>query len=190
MKCGILNKRKNKIMPRRLSLTYYFVSQENNVRLTLFSAVSGDSMKTLVQQYVRGWISRNRQIYMDLANYDAHRRHLSLSTWANIVGTEGVHALPPPSRRVDDFKIVNPLAHVMRPELAHGAVKHTLNYINLSTQNLILFKIANHYDQDSAIGFVSRIIQEHLDRNWDSLYQPQIDFENFENWEKYNGHNN
>ena len=180
-------KGKNKIMPRRLSLTYYFVSQESDERLKLFSAVSGDSLKTLVQQYVRGWISRNRQTYMELANYDAKRREIPLSLWASVVAEEGVHALPPPNKKIS-FNVINPLAHVMRPELSHGAVKHTLNYINLSTQNLILFKIANHYDQDSAIGFVSRIIQEHLDRNWDNLYQPQVDFENWESWNKYDGY--
>lgn len=173
----------NKLMPRRLSLTYYFVSKENDVKLKLFTSVSGDSLKTLVQQYIRGWISRNRQAYMALAMYDAERREIPLPNWARIIAEEGIHVLPPPKKHID-FNVSNPLAHVMRPELSHGAVKHTLNYVNLSTQNLVLFKIANYYDQDSAIGFVSRIIQEHLDRNWEKLYQPQIDFENFNNWEE------
>ena len=181
MRYDILEK-KNKIMPKRLSLTYYFVSQENDKRLRLFMNASGDSLKTLVQQYIRGWISRNRQIYMALARYDAERREISLPFWARTIAEEGIHALPPPKKQID-FSIINPLIHITRPELSHGAIKHTLNYVNLSTQNLILFKIANYYDQDSAIGFVSRIIQEHLDRNWDKLYQPQVNFESFDNWE-------
>lgn len=168
-------------MPRRLSLTYYFVSQQNDEKLNLFMAASGDSRKNLVQQYVRGWLSRNRETYMELARYDAQRRGLELPTWASMVAKEGMHVLPEPVKEID-FAVTNPLSNVVRPEPSNGAVKHTINYINLATQNLVLFKVANYYDQDSVIGFVSRIIQEHLDRNWGKLYQPQIDFENFENW--------
>lgn len=176
--------RKEKItyMTRRLSLTYYFVSKQNDERLHSFMAVSGDSLKILVQQYVRGWLSRNREIYMELAHYDAERRNLKFPTWASMVVEGGMHVLPQPVKEID-FTVVNPLANVVRPEPSNGAVKHTLNYINLATQNLILFKVANYYDQDSQIGFISRIIQEHLDRNWEKLYQPQIDAERFENWE-------
>ncbi|WP_245912370.1 hypothetical protein [Brunnivagina elsteri] len=46
----------------------------------------------------------------------------------------------------------------------------------------VLLKIVVYYDRDGAIGFVSRIVKEHLDRNWDKLYAPQVEAENFETW--------
>jgi hypothetical protein len=58
-----------------------------------------------------------------------------------------------------------------------------INHIMLGTQNLALLRVGIHYDRDNSIGYVSRIVKEHFDRQWDKLYLPQVQAESFENWE-------
>jgi hypothetical protein len=47
---------------------------------------------------------------------------------------------------------------------------------------MAFLRVAILYDRDSSINFVSRIVREHLSRNWDKLYLPQVEAEDFENW--------
>jgi len=49
-------------------------------------------------------------------------------------------------------------------------------------QNLVLFRVAIHYDRDNSIDVTSKIVKEHFNRNWDKLYLSQVKAENFENW--------
>jgi hypothetical protein len=59
-----------------------------------------------------------------------------------------------------------------------------LNYIELGRQNIALFKVAVFYDGNGVIKFISRIVQEHIDRNWDTLYAAQVAAEHNNDWLK------
>jgi hypothetical protein len=160
-------------------LSYYYVSPQDGKRIDSFRELSGDSEKALVTQYVRGWIARNRDYYLHLAKTDAAAREISFRQWGEAVFKDGVECLPAYKQEVKNLPS-NPLWDI---SLAPDATeRRALNYITLGTQNLVLLKIAVYYDRDGAIGFVSRIVKEHLDRNWDKLYAPQIEAENFETW--------
>ena len=165
-------------MAHKYLLAYYYTSPQDAERIDAFRNLSGDSEKNLITQFVRGWIGRNRECYLNLAKFDAEKREISFRQWAEIVVMEGVEALPPYKHEVRDIP-ENPLKDVV---LSPDLVKRGINYIMLGTQNLALLKNAIHYDRDNAVGFVSRIIKEHLDRNWVKLYLPQVEAENFETW--------
>lgn len=166
------------IMAERFIISYYYVSPQDSEKIAAFRECSGDSEKTLITQYVRGWIGRNRDYYLDLARKDAAARKISFQHWGETVVQQGIEALPPYQQELTNIS-PSPLRDVA---LAPSAERKALNYLSLGKQNLALLRVGVHYDRDNAIGFVSRIVKEHLDRNWDKLYASQVEAENFENW--------
>lgn len=165
-------------MSEKFTLTYYYVSPQDSKRIEDFKNCSGDSEKTLVTQYVRGWLSRNRDYYLDLARMDANARAIPFRQWGETVVTQGVEALPEYKEEIKNIPS-NPLRDIA---LSPDAIRKGINYIALGRQNLALLRVAILYDRDNAIGFVSRIVKEHLTRNWEKLYLPQVEAEDFENW--------
>jgi hypothetical protein len=162
----------------KYNLGYYYVSPQDAEKMEAFRKLSGDAETTLITQYVRGWIGRNRDYYLQLARTDAAARETSFSHWGETVYKEGIEALPPYKKDIGNIP-PNPLRDVALPP---NVIKKQVSPIYLGTQNLVLLKVGIYYDRDSSVGFVSRIIQEHLDRNWDKLYLPQVLAENFSNW--------
>jgi hypothetical protein len=165
-------------MAQKFLIAYYYVSPQDAERIEAFKTLSGDSEKNLITQYVRGWIGRNRDYYLKLARMDAEARGMSFRQWGEIVVGDGIEALPPYKLEIKNIP-PNPLQNIV---LSPDTIRKAINYITLGVQNLALLRVAIHYDRDNAIGFVSRIVKEQLDRNWDKLYAPQVEAENFENW--------
>lgn len=170
-------------MAYRFPMTYYYINPENHERLTAFREASGDSEKTLITQYVRGWLGRNRRYYTDLAKMDIGKREIDEDKWVQTIVEEGVEALPPHKQAISASDIpTNPLAHIILP--ANNMVQRWLNYIELGKQNIALLRIAILYDGGSVTKFISRIVQEHIDRNWDNLYADQVAAEHSNDWLK------
>jgi hypothetical protein len=165
-------------MAEKFTLTYYYVSPQDAKRIEDFKDCSGDSEKTLVTQYVRGWLSKNRDYYLCLARMDAEARDIPFRKWGEIVVSEGIEALPEYKKEIKGIP-PNPLRDVV---VSPDSIRKGINYIALGKQNLALLRVGILYDRDNAIGFVSRIVKEHLARNWDKLYAPQVEAENFETW--------
>lgn len=159
-------------------MTYYYVAPQDLKRIEVFKACAGDSEKTLITQYVRGWISRNRDYYLNLARMDAEARGVSFKLWGETVVASGIEELPSYCKEIKNIP-PSPLNSVA---LSPDSIRKGVNYIVLGKQNLALLRVGIHYDRDNALGFVSRIVKEHLDRNWEKLYEPQVQAENFENW--------
>jgi hypothetical protein len=162
----------------RFTLAYYYATPQDTERIAAFRKLSGDSEKSLITQFVRGWIGRNRDYYLGLARNDAIARDMSFRDWGETIVTKGVEALPPYQQEIKDIS-PNPLREIV---LTPDAIRNPINYISLGTQNMAFLRVAILYDRDSSINFVSRIVREHLSRNWDKLYAPQVEAENFENW--------
>jgi hypothetical protein len=165
-------------MAERFIISYYYVSPQDFERIEAFRDCSGDSEKTLITQFVRGWLGRNRDYYLDLARKDAIAREISFQEWGKTVISEGIEFLPPYKQELNNIS-PSPLREIT---LTPSAERKALNYISLGKQNLALLRVGVHYDRDNAIGFVSRIVKEHLDRNWEKLYAPQVKAENFTHW--------
>jgi hypothetical protein len=165
-------------MAIRFNLAYYYVSPEDLARIEAFRECSGDSEKYLVTQYVRGFIGRNRQYYESIARYDAQTRGLTFRQWGEIVTAKGIEELPEHKEELKQ-SFDNPLKDI---DLAPTVKRRTLNYITLGLQNTAYLRVGIYYDRDSAVNYVSKIVKEHLSRNWDALYKSQVEAENFENW--------
>ena len=166
-------------MARQFAVTYYYVTPEDDKKMTTFGEVSGDSFKTLVTQYVRGWIGRNRDYYLDLAKRDAEARELSSEQWVDIMLDQGIEGLPDYKHQMEVSSSL--LKNIVLPS-SSDLVKRQINYILLTEQNLALLRIGIFYDRDSTVGFISRIIKEHLQRNWEKLYLPQVEASKSKKW--------
>lgn len=157
---------------------------EHDKKLTAFSQASGDSRQTLLMQFTRGWLSRNRDYYDRLAKLDISRRNISADKWVEIVLNKGFDALP--NNRQPLFDIPkNPLGHIILPSTVE---KRTIKYIKLSRRNAIALRTAIYFDGADNNVFFSRIAFEHLERNWDNLYASQVEAEYSNEWLK-NGNN-
>ncbi len=167
-------------MFHKYDLNYYYVSLDHAAKITKFQEVTGDSEVGLITQFVRGWIGRNRPYYTDLAKFDASCRGICLSEWGKIVVFEGMDKLPP---------LINYQAFpnaLLLPELdfpADSVSRRGLKIIKLSMQNVAFLKLAVYYERVEKAILVSKIIKEHLDRNWDTLYEPQVQAEDFTSWD-------
>jgi hypothetical protein len=162
----------------KFNCAYYYVSPQDAEKIEAFKKVSFDTETTLITQYIRGWIGRNRDYYLQLARLDATAREISFRQLGEIVYSSGVEALPPYKKDIENVPS-SPLREVV---LAPNVIKRKVSPIGLGVQNLVLLKIGIYYDREDKVGFVSRIVKEHLDRNWDKLYASQVAAENFENW--------
>ena len=171
---------KVKNFANRFKFSYYYVTEEDYKKISNFKIASGDTEKDLVNQYVRGWISRNRQYYSDLAKHDAKCRGMSYADWAQIVYFKGMKALPEYIQALGSIP-TDPLLNIpLYPDVSQ---KRVINYITLAKENLIFLKVGIYYDGDNPVSYISRIVKEHLQRNWEKLYAPQIAAEDLTRWE-------
>jgi hypothetical protein len=169
-------------MAIKFNLSYYYITEENDSKLLQFSEASSDTRQTLIMQYVRGWIGRNRTYYTNLARLDCAKRKMNYTDWTKIVVDEGFSGLPSYQTSIAEGEIpTNPLAHIVLPS---EILNKSINYIFLSRQNYILLRTAIYYDGGKISAYISRIIQEHIQRNWDALYLPQIQAEHSDDWLK------
>ncbi|PHK43852.1 hypothetical protein VF13_24820, partial [Nostoc linckia z16] len=56
-----------------------------------------DSRQTLVMQYVRGWLGRNRKYYEQLAKIDVAKREMDIDEWVNVVINDGFAEVKEPT---------------------------------------------------------------------------------------------
>lgn len=178
---------------------YYYISEADLARIEAFRVASGDKEKVLLNQYVRGWLGRNRDRLMRLAVADCDHRNatmteseretlpensegervLSFSQWGRIVVGKGYKALPG-----------QPLPQPLEPEplmlnrVALPKTKRNVNSITLSQQNLALLRVAVFYAGCSLVEYLSRVVAEHLSRNWDKLYASQVEADDISTWDK------
>lgn len=164
----------------RLPIAYYYSTPGDKARMQAFKAVSGDSETVLVMQFVRGWIGRNREYYWDLAKLDARTRKLDMTEWGRIVLDGGMDALPAYQESLPNIP-PDPLQHVTLPPTVE---RRPMTHIKLGNQNAALVKVGAFYANDAVVQFISRIVYEHLQRNWERLYKQQIEMDNLQNWGK------
>ncbi|MBD2565279.1 MULTISPECIES: transposase [Nostoc] len=167
-------------MAYQFNLSYYYITQEHDDYLTAFSEASGDSRQTLIMQYVRGWLGRNRSYYEALARLDVAKRGISIDEWVSTVVSQGFDALPDYKQPIINGEISqNPLGHIILPS---NTIKRESNYISLTKQNFVLLRTAIHFDGGRIAHFISKVIYEHLLRNWQALYANQVSAETSNNW--------
>lgn len=167
-------------MAIRFGLSRYYITEENDKRLLEFGEASGDTRQTLIMQFTRGWLGLNRNYFINLAKLDCHKRGMTHDGWATLVVDKGFSGLIDYKFPILEGEIpANPLSHIVLPS---QVIEKSVNYITLSRQNYILLRTAIHFDGSGISAYISRIIHEHLQRNWDKLYVPQMEAEQSNNW--------
>lgn len=161
-------------------LGYYYVSADHAKKIDDFKRTSADKETVLINQFVRGWLGKNRGFCLDLARFDAAAREMKFGEWAKFVHEKSMRELPLPKQ---ELKLpLSPLAHINLPA-KEELVRRKVNNIVLGVQNLVLFKLIEYYFYGGKpIDFVSDIVTEHLDRLWEPLYASQVAADNFDNW--------
>lgn len=169
-------------MTVKFYVSRYYITSENHQRLLAFTNSCGDKRPTLIMQFIRGWLSLNREYYTRLAKADKEGRLLTSENWVGILLDEDFKVID------DVYPIVNPqeitepdpMRNVFLPKVPQMTL--ACSVINLSRQNYLLLKTAIYYHGVSSSVFVSKIIHEHMQRNWARLYQPQIAADMYDTW--------
>lgn len=171
------------LVAQTFSASYYYASPEDHEKIQLFLKVSGDSESGLVNQYTRGFIGIHRESYFKpLAKLDAWARGLTSEEWVSIILTSGMEGMPGYQREIDINQMPhNPLTLVNVPP-QETRLRRSLNGLKLSAQNKAYLLLGNYYDKDSTSGYLSRIVKEHLERNWQKLYVPQVEAAQSKTW--------
>lgn len=161
-------------------LGYYYVTPDHAKKIDDFKWTSADMETVLVNQFVRGWLGKNRDFCHGLAKSDAVARGMKFSDWARFVYTEGLQELPPYK---DEFKLSGLPLQSMNLTIKEHLVRRKVNNLTLGVQNVVFFKlIEHHYYTGKTIDFVSDIVADHLNRLWEPLYASQIAANDFDNW--------
>ena len=121
------------LMAERFIISYYYLSPQDAERIEAFRVCSGDSEKTLITQYVRGWIGRNRDYYLSLARKDAAAREISFQEWGEIVVHQGIEKLP---QYKQELIRASPLVPYEILQQSPSADRKALNYVSIGKQNM------------------------------------------------------
>ncbi|WP_375497595.1 hypothetical protein [uncultured Nostoc sp.] len=107
---------------------------------------------------------------------------LRIDDWLETVVNQGFEALPDYKTPIINHEILpNPLKRIILPAKMD---RKDINYIFLIKQNYVLLRTVVYYDGSKIAQYLSRIVYEHLQRNWELLYAPQVAGETSNNWLK------
>lgn len=167
-------------MAHNIRIPRYYITKIDNKRMREFEAISGDSRYQLINQFIRGLLSKHRDYYVLLAKMDREARGISPQKWIDIIMSEGYEGLPPYQEVVSPPLEADPL---FRIELPDNALQMCGNYVKLSQQNCLLFKTLVHYSPEGTMAkAVGKIIREHVDRTWYKIYYPQVKAADSSDW--------
>lgn len=148
-------------MTIKYSIQYYYLPRDSYSLIEEFLKCSGDYEKRLITEYLCDWIDCNREYYLDLAKQDAQTRNISFSEWGEIVVDRGMKALPSYKQALVELHN-NPLLPVL---LGRYRLQRFVSYITISKQNVALLKCAIHYDKDTKVNWISRVINKYIEDN-------------------------
>jgi hypothetical protein len=167
-------------MAHNISIPRYYITKADNKRMKEFENISGDSRYQLINQFVRGLLSKHRDYYVSLAKMDRESRGITPQAWIETIMSEGYEGLPPCREPISPPIESDPLFKI---ELPDKCLQMCGNYIKLSQQNCLLFKTMVYYSPDGTIAkTIGRIIREHVERTWYKIYYPQVKAANSSDW--------
>jgi len=158
---------------KEVRLNYILATTENWQRITLACDELGWSKSAIVKQMLHGFFRRDGKFYAEAGIMDAAARGLTEEEYFNCLRDESEEALRPytgdrPLFGQSPIDAIPPLS-------TDDSLKRKYNTIGLSAYNYVLLKVARIVHHDSFVQIVSRMIVKHLNDNWESAYQPQID---------------
>ena len=167
-------------MSHNLRIPRYYITKADDKRMSEFEAISGDSRYQLINQFIRGLLTKHRDYYVCLAKMDREARELDPQRWIDIIMAEGYEGLPPYRKPISPPVEADPLLKIDLPD---NCMQMFGNYVKLSQQNYLLVKTLVHYSPEGSLAkSVGRIIREHIDRSWYKIYYPQVKAADSSTW--------
>jgi hypothetical protein len=160
-------------MIRELRINYIYADAPTWEKLMLACEELGWNKSTIVKQGLHGFFRRDGAFYAEAGIEDARCRGIEEEDYFRILRDLGEDELPRyisvrPGFGRSPIDAVAPVPH--EPEY-----RRSYNTIGLSAYNYVLLRVAKIVDGGTMIDVVSRIIIKHLEDNWRTAYQPQID---------------
>ncbi|BAY11172.1 hypothetical protein [Calothrix sp. NIES-2098] len=146
-------------MSIKYHLGYYCLPIDYYQLIDKFLESSGDNEKRIITEYLCDWIDCNREYYLDLAKKDAQSRNISFSEWGKIVVDRGMKALTSYKQPLVELHI-SPLPPTLSDRYL---LKRSITYITISKQNCALLDCAIHYDNDTKVSWISRVINKYIE---------------------------
>jgi hypothetical protein len=160
-------------MIRELRINYIFADDPTWEKLLLACEELGWNKSTIVKQCLHGFFRRDGEFYADAGILDAQSRGMSEEEYFKTLRDGSEDDLTRYSKGRPGFG-ASPL-DAIEPIPTDPAYKRKYNTIGLSAYNFVLLKVARIVDGGAMVQVVSRMIVKHLDDNWETAYQLQID---------------
>ncbi len=160
-------------MIRELRINYIYADDSTWEKLMLACDELGWNKSTIVKQALHGFFRRDGAFYAEAAILDARSRGVEEEDYFRILRDRSEEDLPRyisgrPGFGSSPIDPIDPVPH--EPDY-----RRSYNTIGLSAYYFVLLKVAKIVDGGTMIDVVSRMIVKHLDDNWRTAYQPQID---------------
>jgi hypothetical protein len=161
-------------MLRSLRVNYILADDTTWERLMLACDELGWTKKLIVKQAIHGFCRRDGDFYAQAGVQDARARGMTEQDYFKVLRDGSPDDLAPYLENSPPKFGVSPLMTV--PLLPTGSeYKRPYNYIDLSAYNYVLVRVAHIVERGSLIQVISRMVVKHLEDNWTTAYQLQID---------------
>jgi hypothetical protein len=158
---------------KEIRINYILATDENWQRIMLACDELGWSKSAIVKQMIHGFCRRDGKFYAKAGILDAAARGMTEEEYFDCLRDRSEDELRPYTGDRPLFG-QSPIDTV--PTLpTDESLKRKYNTIGLSAYNYVLLKVARIVHHDSFVQIVSRMIVKHLNDNWETVYQPQID---------------
>lgn len=160
-------------MIREIRINYIFADDPTWEKLMLACDELGWNKSTIVKQCLHGFFHRDGEFYANAGILDAQYRGMSEEEYFKTLRDAREEDLPRYQQGRPGFG-VSPI-DAIDPIPTDPDYKRSYNTIGLSAYNYVLLKVARIVDGGSMIQVISRMVVKHLNDNWETVYQPQID---------------
>ena len=157
-------------MPYKIRLNNVFMRPEVKNRFDLAGQELSWAAKTQMQQCIKAYFRENLEAYLRYAEMDYKARGMTEKTYFSILLERNEDDLAP---YINDRRPVfgsTPLAEI--PSIT--GLKIRVDTISSSAQNLVFLRVAKIVDDVPLTQIISKIIDQHFMKHWDSNYWPHI----------------
>jgi hypothetical protein len=160
-------------MIKEIRINYLFLNDESWSKLMLACDELGWNKSSIIKHCLNEFFQRHQEFYVRFGKMDAQARGMTQEDYFRVLRDRSEDDLLPYVQRRPEFRD-SPLDGIaLVPQ--HESFKRKYNVIGLFSYNYVLLKVARIVAGTSMVQVVSRSIVKHLQDDWDTTYQPEID---------------
>lgn len=157
------------------------MTQDNLKKISEWREEVGYSSSKVANDFLNGWFSLYRLKFVNVLARDADLLNLTYGEYAKILYDDQELPPYPQGRQLIRTPEEDPLYNVVLPD--SGIEKVYLDNVTLGTLNYVLFKVVRRHTQTDKVNYISRVFHDNIRRNWQSRYEPQLLFKDFDRWD-------